>query len=443
MLLAAAGVAASFLVKSPAQVALDTDAPPPGVITARVEHRLLTDSVILRGTVTAGQSVLVNPTGAGNEGGRPVTTRMPIRMGGRVNAGQVVLEVSGRPVFVLKGSLPAYRDISPGTVGKDVKQLQQALSMLGHSYGSDGLGTFGAGTKRALNSFYDSIGYKPIPSNSESADQLEAAEDGVVAAERALEDAKDALGQNASTPDGDLHKNAGRAGEDLAKARRQLAKLRDSSGPMLPAAEVVYVREFPAQVTQVSTSVGAAVANTALTLSSGELVVHGYLQNYQKDLVRAGQKAHVLSESSGDDVEATVVSVGNTRLASGKGQDADSGNGDAGTPEQTGGYLMVVRPNQAIASSLTGQDVRVTVEAASTVAKALVVPVSAISSSADGKSVVTVVEDSGAQRRVVVKASTSGDGFIAVSPSAGETLREGDEVVVGADRGDTTGEDGK
>lgn len=206
--------------------------------------------------------------------------------------------------------------------------------------------------------------------------------------------------------------------EDLAKARRQLAKLRDSSGPMLPAAEVVYVREFPAQVTQVSTSVGAAVANTALTLSSGELVVHGYLQNYQKDLVRAGQKAHVLSESSGDDVEATVVSVGNTRLASGKGQDADSGNGDAGTPEQTGGYLMVVRPNQAIASSLTGQDVRVTVEAASTVAKALVVPVSAISSSADGKGVVTVVEDSGAQRRVVVKASTSGDGFIAVSPSA-------------------------
>ncbi|MFB7867996.1 peptidoglycan-binding protein [Streptomyces sp. NPDC056069] len=443
MLLAAAGLAASFIVKSPAQVALDTEAPPPGVLTAKVEHRVLTDSVILRGTVTAGQSVLVNPVVVGSEGGRPVTTRLPIGAGGRVNAGQVVLEVSGRPVFVLKGSLPAYRDIGPGAVGKDVTQLQQALSTLGHSRGTDRLGSFGPGTKRALNSFYGSIGYKPIPSNAESADQIEAAEGDVIAAERALEDAKDVLGESAGAPGRDLHKNADRAGEDLAKARKQLAKLRASSGPTLPAAEVVYVKDFPAQVTQVSTSVGAVVSGTALKLSSGELVVRSYLQDDQKDLVRPGQKAHILSESSGDEVEATVVSVGSKRLAREKEQDVDGRNGDAGTPELSSGYLIVVRPNEAIAGSLTGQDVRVTVEAASTVAKALVVPVSAVSSSADGRSALTIVEESGAQRRVAVKASTSGDGFIAVSPLDGETLEEGDEVIVGADRVGVTREEGK
>ncbi|MFE5549608.1 peptidoglycan-binding protein [Streptomyces sp. NPDC056534] len=399
------------------------------MVTAPVEHRVLTDSVILRGTVTAGQTVPITPTAAGEEGAKPIVTRLPVQAGARVVAGQVVLEVSGRPVFVLKGELPAYRDLRPGTAGKDVKQLQQALSGLGHAVGSDSPGTFGAGTKEALDSFYASIGYKPTPASLDSAGGIEAAAEGVVAAERALEDVS---GGSETGPD--ARKNVDRAKEDLSKARRELAKLKAADGPMLPAAEVFYLRDFPARVSHITATMGSAPSGTALTLSSGELVVHGYLQDRQKDLIRAGQKARVLSEVTGDDMEATVVSVGSSPQAADNKQVGEGE--DSSAVGQEDGYLMVVRPKHPMTSSLAGQDVRITVEAASTVTKALVVPVSAVSASADGTSVVTVVEKNGIQRRVPIKTGTSGDGFIAITPVAANALHEGYDVVVGVGAAD-------
>ncbi|MFE5946815.1 peptidoglycan-binding protein [Streptomyces sp. NPDC056480] len=430
-LLAAGGVGASLFVKSPAQAALESAPPPPGVMTVPVEHRVLTDSVILRGTVTAGQSVPVSP-GASGESGRAVITRLPVHTGGEVLPGQVVLEVSGRPVFVLQGTLPSYRDIRPGTAGEDVKQLQQALTHLGHRVRADQPGTFGAGTKAALSSFYTAIGYTPLPASPESAAQIQASEDAVVAAQRAFEDAKAAPG------DPGTQKNVSRAAEDLARARKDLATRQGQAGPMLPAAEVVYLKGFPARVSQISASVGSTSTGTALTLASGELVIHGYLQNHQKDLVRAGQKARILAESTGDEADAKVVSIGSVPTADESGQSGHEGAEEA-SKGQPGGYLIVVRPKRALQSSLAGQDVRITVEAGSTVNKSLVVPISAVSTRADGTTAVTVLTDTGAQRRVVVRTSTSGDGFIAVTPSAGTTLREGEQVIVGAD---TVGEQG-
>jgi hypothetical protein len=49
------GLGASQVIKSPAQVAADTAPPPPSVLTVAVERRVLRDSVIVRGTVTASQ----------------------------------------------------------------------------------------------------------------------------------------------------------------------------------------------------------------------------------------------------------------------------------------------------------------------------------------------------------------------------------------------------
>jgi len=43
----------------------------------------------------------------------------------------VAFTVSGRPALVLQGAVPAYRDITPGAVGDDVRQLQAALGRLG------------------------------------------------------------------------------------------------------------------------------------------------------------------------------------------------------------------------------------------------------------------------------------------------------------------------
>ena len=52
------------------------------------------------------------------------------------NEGDVVLTASGRPVFVLQGQVPAYRDLTPGLTGADVDQLKQALDRMGFEPGS-------------------------------------------------------------------------------------------------------------------------------------------------------------------------------------------------------------------------------------------------------------------------------------------------------------------
>jgi HlyD family secretion protein len=90
-LLAAAGFAASQVIKSPAQAAADTKPPAADVLTAPVERRVLKETVVLRGTVAAGESVTVTPVAGGEEGAAaPVVTKLPVGAGGTVRAGQLL-----------------------------------------------------------------------------------------------------------------------------------------------------------------------------------------------------------------------------------------------------------------------------------------------------------------------------------------------------------------
>jgi multidrug efflux pump subunit AcrA (membrane-fusion protein) len=106
------------------------------------------------------------------------------------------------------------------------------------------------------------------------------------------------------------------------------------------------------------------------------------------------------------------------------------GGGDAAAGGATG-YLVLITPGKALAPQLAGQDVRLTIEAASTGGKALVVPVTAITSGADGRTVVTVMAAGGVQRRVEIRPGTSGDGYVAVEPVEKGALKAGDKVVTG------------
>ncbi|MEB8344123.1 efflux RND transporter periplasmic adaptor subunit [Streptomyces endophyticus] len=444
VLLTGAGIAASFVVKSPAQAAADAKAPAEAVLTAPVEKRVLKDSVILRGTVVAGQTVDVSPAGGGTEGTTgSVVTKAPKPVGTRIRAGQVLTEISGRPVFALKGKVPVYRDLKPGSKGADVAQLQGALAGLGHATGSDTEGTFGAGTKSALAAFYASIGYSPVSAQSDGAATVQSAQDAVTEADRAWEDAKDARDKHA---DDETRKAVDRAAEDLARARSRLERAQVAAGPMLPASEVVYLSGFPARVDSVNAVLGSTATGKVMTVSAGRLAVDGYLQESQKGLVRAGQKVEIRAEATGFTTTASVRSVADTMAAAqdgagtqgatgtdaGSGEGAGSGSGSgSGGDSAAQGYLMVVTADKTLPGDTVGQDVRLTVEAASTKGKALVVPVTAISSAGDGSTVVTVRQKGGTQRRVEVRTGTSGDGFVAVTPAAGERLAEGDEVVTG------------
>lgn len=437
LLLGAAGVGASMVIKSPAQAAAEAGAPEEDVLTAAVEHRVLVSSVITRGQVRAGQTVNVSPqVSVGDEGATgAVITKLPVRTQDTLKSGRLLMEVSGRPVFVLRGKVPVYRDLRPGSEGDDVEQLQKALRDLGHPTAPDAVGTFGTGTKTALGAFYASIGYDPLPAQDDDGEGLEAAGDAVRSAERALEDAKD-VGSAPKGDDapGDPHRAVERAEEDLDDARAAYAATQAKSGPMLPAGEAVFLESFPARVNAVQGVVGAAVSGTAMTLSSGRLVVQAYVPEYQKGLLRAGQHVEIYSETTGASAGAQVTRVADTRTdpaqnaAGSGGEGGDAGSGPAAGPS---GYLVQITPDKALDAQLAGQDVRLTIEAASTGGKALVVPVTAITAGADGRTVVTVRAASGAQKRVEIRPGTSGDGFVAVVPVVRNALRAGDRVVTG------------
>ncbi|MFI6000523.1 peptidoglycan-binding protein [Streptomyces sp. NPDC051366] len=476
VLLSGAGVTASLVIKSPAQTAAEAGPPPLDVLIARVEKRVLRDTVILRGTVTSAQAVQFTPTAPGGEGtAAPVVTKVAVRQGDQVEAGKVLLEVSGRPVFALPGRLPVYRDLKPGATGDDVKQLQKALADLGHGTGSDKAGTFGAGTKTALAAFYKSIGYDPLPALADRGEALKAAEDAVTSAERSLEDARAAAkggtgstgstgttgstgatggsgakGSESSGSSGsgkgsgqDGARTVARAQEDLNKARERLTEARAASGPMLPAGEVVFLESFPARADSVAVRPGSPVSGSAMSLSAGALVVRGQLQEHQKGLVRGGQKVEILSEVSGVTAAAEVQSVADSAQSApapgngstgGQGQGQDQGQ-QAPAPGGPAGYELLVRPLAPLDAKLVGQDVRLTVEAAATDGNALVVPVSAVSAGADGRTIVTVVDGKGTQRRVEVRPGTTGDGYVEVRPTADGALAEGDSVVTGINPG--------
>ncbi|MDI5969402.1 peptidoglycan-binding protein [Streptomyces sp. SL13] len=426
---------ASRFVKSPAQAAADTAAPPPSVMTAPVEDRVLKDSVILRGTVSASQTVEITPSGAGqDDAGPPVVTKINLTAGQTFGPARVLMEVSGRPVIALKGRLPVYRSLEPGAEGDDVAQLQQALRDTGRSVGSDRTGLFGPGTKSALAGLYRSIGYDPLPAVPSGGDTVADAQDAVTAAQRHLQDVQSTGGTSA---DGDTNAMSGdraldisRASEDLAQAEKRLAGVTARSGPMLPASEVVYLQSFPARVEKVGATVGSQVTGSVMTVSAGRLVVTGVLTGQQRTLVRPGQQVQILSEVDGTTAGATVRTISDTVTGT-----QDDGNQDGSSAPADGtsqGYVVTVEPVKPLSASLAGQDVRLTIQAAATKSKVLVVPVTAISAGADGATAVTVAGAGGRVRRVPVTTGASGDGYVEVRPVPPARLAAGEKVVTGA-----------
>lgn len=435
-LLSVGGLAASTWVKSPAQSAADTAPPAPNLLTAPVQDTVLSSTVILRGDFAPGGSFQATPTSvaatAGNPGGGPmIVTAVPATAGAPIGPGQVVVEYSGRPVYALPGTIPAYRDMLPGESGKDIAQLQAALASLGYSCGSDARGFFGAGTKSAVTRFYGHLGYA-VPTTG-AATAL-----AVTTAQQAY-DTQSAVAEAAPA--------AQRAQAELALQAdaAALAAAQAVDGPMVPMSEVVFIPTFPASATSLPV-VGQTVASPLLTLVDGGLSLTGQLDPSQAGLVKAGMNVQVYSEATGIQAAGTVADVGEATSGSapaGSQDSASQGSGSsAGAAGQNGAqadadgasggtYIpLAITPRAPWDPSLDGQDVRITVTAATTGSPVLAVPEAAISTGADARTTVTVMDKHGAQHTVQVRAGVTADGLVQVT-AVGGTLTTGEQVVVG------------
>jgi multidrug efflux pump subunit AcrA (membrane-fusion protein) len=383
-----AGLGAATLIKSPQQVAAEAGPPKASVISATVERRTLTETVVLRGTVAPGKAIDVIP--AASATGKSVITRSVVKKGQRVKAGAVVAEVSGRPVIVLQGRIPAYRDIRPGMKGPDVRQLQAALRGLGYSV-DDSPGLYGTSTETAVKRLYSNRGYEP--------------------------------------PTEATQMNGGGAGGPAAGAQTsgKAATSKPKPKVLVKAGEVVFIPKFPARVMEVKAGLGAEVKGAVVRLAAGDLVVRGTLSVADHKLVKRGKPVRILSEDTGVAVVGRIFSIGAfTGGQTGAPAEGDIGAGGEAPGEP--GYPIVITGTRPLPETLAGQDVRLTVEAASTEGPVLVVPSSAVYATTDGSLDVIKLFPEGRQKRITVRTGATGGGYVEVQSAE---LAEGDRVVVG------------
>ena len=491
------GLGLSRMIVSPADAAASAAAPEAGPITVPVERRTLANDVVLRGDAIYEDPASVTVE-VGDIGGPAVVTGQVPEVGATIEAGQVMLEITGRPVILLPGELPTYRTLRAGVSGPDVLQLKTALNALGIPMGDPLSPAYDDATAAAVVELYARVGY-PAPTAGEEAlavvdaarDGVRAAEEGVAAAQReltaasagsrpserielqaavnsaqaALDEAKAACvplppplegeeppmstcsQQAIVSAQGQLdiavaRRTEGTTGPDVsgqraavASAQRALTEAhedladaqRDIVTP-LPAAEIVYLATTPRRVDAVSVKRGSAVAGTSvMSVSGATLQIAGYVSVGDAELIAEGSPVTV-SLPGGDEVPATVQSIGAPPPAGATGQSGQEDESDSGRKR------VVVVPDaltEEQRAELQGANVRMTIPVSSTEGEVLAVPTAALTAGPGGEARVEVLTEDGTSTLVTVETGLAAGGFVEVKALEG-TLEEGDRVVVGA-----------
>ncbi len=266
----AVGWIAGQRITSPAEIAAETAPPTPSLITVPVESRVLSSTVIVRGTVTFDEQTDISVTGSAAAGAASaVVTRVPLQPGDQLTEGDVIVEVSGRPVIALQGELPVFRNLTPGLTGPDVAQLEAALVRLGYDPGTVDT-DYDKATEGAVEQLFRDLGYAPAGPSLDAIATLEAAQARVRGALESLRIAEDAAASAgvANSTRLQLDRSVSAAEQQLAIVSGQSAIARTQAAEAVAAAQNAYAIDPSAE--------NAALLRDA---QAGEIVV-----NRQQDL---------------------------------------------------------------------------------------------------------------------------------------------------------------
>jgi hypothetical protein len=488
-----AGLGLSRLIVNPAEAAARTAAPEAGPITVPVENRELSNDVTLRGDVVFDDAVDLRVETA-ELGERAVITGQVPEVGATLDAGSVALEIAGRPVLVLPGTLPTYRTLRIGVSGPDVLQLKAALGALGIGAGDATSDRYDQATADAVAELYRRSGY-PVPSatdeekqtvtdaeravrsaqaevtaaegalasarnGSTTAAQVAAADAAVRSAERAVTVAQaelDACASAGCTPgeQAQKQKDVDDARDAVAVAQAERAGLGATPDTSMESASLQAARD---NLSDARTALSEAQQATVVTLPASEIV---YLETLPRrvDAVNAKRggtvEGAVMSVSGATlqvvgtaaaadaallevgsvgsiDVDGTPVAVTVTAI-----EDAtSSGSGD--DKSTAGRKTVTMQPADLTAeqtAALQGSNVRVSLPVSSTGGAVLAVPLAALTAGPGGESRVEVLAEDGTTTLVEVETGLAAGGYAEVT---GDGLAEGDLVVVGeSGTGDT------
>jgi Putative peptidoglycan binding domain/HlyD family secretion protein len=405
-LLAVGGLIGASFVKSPQQLAADSAAPPSTVTTATVVSQVLTSSVQMRGVVypstqydvyASAPSSSSSSAGGSAAGGSAAATgssttgavyisKLKVAAGDTITNGEQLAELDGEPLFALTGTVPAWRDLTPGESGPDVTELQKALASLGYYDNGDTPGYFGSATEYAVYLYYQHLGYT-APSSG-----------GVPAADVVF---LPSLPATVVAVNGTTGEQPGQPFLELAP-RGSLAL----TGELPPA----YAGQVKSglKVTIYDEVTGIHATGTVTDLGTATTTVP------TGTLVDIGSGSSSASSSS----------------SSSSGSTGSSSSGSSSSSGETPFIPLTVAPSHPLASALNGENVLVTVETGQTEGPVLTVPVAAIVTTASGTSYVTVEGAHGKQTNVPVTPGISENGYVQVTPVKSGALAAGDHVVV-------------
>lgn len=430
------GILVMQFIVSPATLAARSEAPEPGPVTAPIESRVIENTVVLRGEVGYADAVAVTIDAAGGEAKAVITGQVPA-VGTVFNAGNVALEVAGRPVIVLPGELPAYRSLSIGMRGPDVSQLKQALASLGYASGDLNTDTFDWDTAAGLGSLYEQLGYTAPTGGEDASQQLRSAERAVrdanvsvAQAQAALDEARAAEAPNTAGEQAALTS----AWESLSDAQESLGEAQAAVLPTLPSGEALFLSGLPRRVDEVSVKRGDVLSGSPMSVSGATLSITGTVSKQDADLLSEGLVAEFASPD-GTALTATVKSITSPKKDSGGGEGEQGSSGDSG---DSGRYTVALEPgeltNEQI-DALRGSNVRMKIPVASTDGEVLTVPIAALSAGSGGEDRVELLIDirdghNAETETIAVEAGLAADGFVEIT-SDDDRVTAGAKVVVG------------
>lgn len=202
-------------IRSPAEVAAEAEPPEASNITVEVVRESLSADIITRGDIVFDDPLSLSLSGSFAQQPERLVVTQAVEVDTELAEGEVAVEVVGRPVFLLTGEIPMYRDLRPGASGDDVLQVEEALSRLGYFPGEPDE-TWDQMTGAAVAAWYEQAGYRPNGLSEEDEAALTAARDRVRAAEGAVADSEAALR--------DAQQGSGRSGVAAAEAELEAAQ---------------------------------------------------------------------------------------------------------------------------------------------------------------------------------------------------------------------------
>ncbi len=482
MVLTAAGSwIAGSRIQSPAEVAARTAPPKPSPILVPVEERVLTSDIVTRGTARFGLPKPISMVPSTLKPDAGVITTLPVR-NTQLKEGDVMLTAAGRPVFILQGEVPAYRDLVPGIAGDDVRQLESGLSRLGFEPGPlDGI--YDEQTSAAVSDWYASSGWQPFGATPEQIANMRALEQELAAVldnKLAADDAAAAapLGVDAARASADSA-NAVSAADVTAKTAAREKIFADPASTASDRANAdadVTVAETTVLSTRLAGEVAIQAAIDAQRAAEREAKrLNDLAVRTAADLDIAQRQAGVkvpvdeivfvpglpvrveeIQAALGDALSGPVLTVTNNQVVIDSSLRLDEAplvkpgmavaidepdlgieaTGIVGKVADTPGtfgvdgfhiYFEILVDETP--TSLAGISLRLTIPIQSTTGAVTTVPVSALTLAADGTSRVQV-DNQGSLEFIVVEPGLSADGFVEVTPVDGR-LEPGQLVVVG------------